>query len=158
MRAAFVLALVVVIAWFALSRVKREEVPIEHAPTPSAAAAPSSTPSPSTAPLREALPSVDALREERKKNPHMVPESLRKMAGAMAPRMERALRSEPEASSLMSELEDCVRSNGSDAVKAYCLSNARRLGRTFSGLRKRVDALEAAVPERVLKTLDVLGF
>jgi hypothetical protein len=161
MRGLVVVAVLLVVAALYFS-LPSEEI---HSPHPARAEAPpvsqptqTPTPSASPTPLQRAIPSLDTLRKEREKDPHHVPPSLQKMAEAMTPRMEAALKSEREAEVLLGELDRCVRDHQADSVRAYCLSNARRLSAAHPSLAPKVESMNQAVPDRVRQTLDSLGF
>jgi len=121
---------------------------------PSVLASPSPNPAQveSVEKISALAPTRAVLREEVEKDPHRTPESFHAFAAEIGHRMEALKRSPEKAPQFFSELSECVKSSelsSTPTVQALCLTNARRLGKMFPGLKADAEKLNAAAKPEV---------
>ncbi len=102
-------------------------------------------------PVTALAPTLEKMRDEVTKNPHVPPPSLVAFSVALAPRLDEALKWPGKAEEFYGELRDCVEGpsqRGAKSIQALCLINLRRLGDKIPALRERARATwERADPE-----------
>lgn len=81
-------------------------------------------------------PSLTEVRAEVERDPHSTPESIIRFAQGLAPAMETALASEPDARALQPKLARCARDSEVDSTAALCLVNSKRLADKYASLRQ----------------------
>lgn len=128
-----------------------DAIPVERAPT----AVPATISKTEIKTIRDSLPQKEQVNKEVKANPHTPSPSLMNFAKQLGPAMEKAFKSETDATLLSKELRACaVNPTIADAARALCIQDVEKLSGYHPVLKKDVDDLRATASPAVRKILE----